>query len=133
MTLLDDDRGLIGDPARGDQPGGERPGSGSRRGVLGDADCRIEEPRIRDGAGGIDRIRAVQVAALGAHLLQSRYQPRRVRHGPVNRLAVARRDQQMTGTGGDNLRVLRQQILLAQAQANSQPGAFAGHVTEDRR
>ena len=63
VTLLDDDRGLIGDPARGDEPGGERPGSGSGRGVFADADRRIEEPRIRDSTGGIHRIRAVQIAS----------------------------------------------------------------------
>ena len=71
--------------------------------------------------------------ALGAHLPQRRHQSGWVRRSSVNRPAVTRRDQQVTGTGG-NLRILlQQQIPLAWAQAGSQPGAVTGHGTEVRR
>ena len=70
VTLCNDGRGVVGDFARGDEPGDQRPGGGSGRRVFPDAHRRVEGPCVGDCTRGVRRIGAVQVAALPACLPQ---------------------------------------------------------------
>ena len=74
MALLDEHGRAVGHHALRDQAADERTGGAAGRGILRDADRRVEEPGVRDG-GRIDGIEAVQVTPLAADLREGRRQP----------------------------------------------------------
>jgi hypothetical protein len=67
VALLDEHGRAVGHQTVCDQAADERTGGAAGRGILRDADGRVEEPGVRDG-GRIDGIQAVQVATLGVNL-----------------------------------------------------------------
>ena len=121
MALLDDHGRAVGHHALCDQAADERTGGAAGRGILPDADRRVEEPRVRDG-GRIDGIEAVQVAALPADLREGRRQPRRVGPRAIDDRAIARGHQQVRRAGRDDL---RRHVVEQVGSARSNPSAAA--------
>ena len=81
-----------------DQAADERTGGAAGRGVLPDADRRVEEPGVGNG-GRIDGIQAVQITTLAADPREGRRQSRRIGPRPIDDRAIPCGHQEMRRAG----------------------------------
>src|SRR5215218_10148643 len=88
VALLDEHGRAVGYQATCDQAADEWTGGAAGRGILPDADRRVEEPGVRD-RGWIDGIQAVHVTALAADVREGRREPWRIGPHAIDDGAIA--------------------------------------------
>src|SRR5439155_3121309 len=101
VTLLDDDRHALGDDASPRQIASERTRSAARCGILRNAHCRIEEPRMRRGRR-IDWVERKDVAPLAMERAHERDEPLGVGPHALQGGAIAQWHHEMRNAGRDD-------------------------------